>query len=1067
MQDVNGQRKPSGGRLIDNCYFEGVAPLEPGQKLVSVCPGWLLHATKSDFVRASNGAEGKGLKLSWDAECQRVRLLHRLEIDPTLHGSNLNLHFALDGATALQDVVEWVALLTGNESAGFKFIERLDVATGRLKGVINATAFAPMPALQAGQDVYFGVQFQSSARTCSLITASLNISARIVPMPKPESPATSVNLRAATRDLAPPVQQLPQKAPAPTPPLQPTAAPSPVQPPSLASGPSKRKRVAVISWDMAHNPAGRAYLLADMLRSQFDVELIGPIFSRYGSAVWKPLAKPSVRVRTFKATNAQDFMVGALDLVQSINCDVVYVSKARLPGMLLGMLIKQRLKCPVVLDVDDHELAFFGGAPPLSIEAALQDENLAALDPPFEAIGTRMAESLISTFDGLTVSNVALQRKFGGVIVRHARDETVFRPRDSVRSRTRAEFGLNPDDKAILFLGTPRRHKGIIRVVQALERLNDPRLCLVVVGTINDPTLKEELATYQQARIKLFDDQPWDKLADIVSLADAVCLLQDPKSFVSAYQIPAKLTDALALGIPVIATGVQPLDDIATTDAIHTTYSDRQLDELLRAVAAGDIAPGGMASRERRFFTQELSCGVNFGRLACVLNDALSLPPAWNAKWTEVLDGLSRAYSTDIPARPPTWARERIYRPAVKRGGKFDLAFFWKQNDTGIYGRRHDMLMKHLAKHERVGRVTQFDAPIALRQLEDLSARSGVHLDQSRFVAESTIRRFLETRDDSDFHRRTFVYEDDKAARGFLGKPLPHRSDYIDYVMECLARNGSSNPLVGWCFPVVFDFPEIARNAQFSLTVTDLIDDQRPMSQSPNYREKLDASYRATIGLSDLVLTNCQPVADAFSDLAPEIHVLPNACEIFGPDRVWEKPIELANLKGPILGYTGNLRDRLDVELLERISDERPDWQIVLIGSAHGTPDILRLQGRENVHFLGVRPYEEAQAYISHFDVAIMPHIDNEVSQRMNPLKLYVYHALGVPIVSTDVANIEEIAPYSRIARNGEEFIAEIESILAEQAGQPRRRPSIESLRPISWDERIERILKLIDRVGA
>lgn len=1067
MQDVNGQRKPSGGRLIDNCYFEGVAPLEPGKKLVPVCPGWLLHATKSDLVRVSNGAEGRGLKLSWDADCQRVRLLHRLAIDPALQASNLNLHFALDGATALQDVVEWVAILSGNESAGFTFIERLDVATGRLKGVINATAFAPMPALPAGQDVYLGIQFQSSARTCSLVTASLNVSARVVSMQRPgEPPAKSAEFRTVAGDPAP-LQPPPQKIQSPTPLAHPAATLPSASPPASTSKTSNRKRVAVISWDMAHNPVGRAYLLADMLRSQFDVELIGPIFSRYGTAVWKPLAKPSVRVRTFKATNALDFMIGALDLVQSIDCDVVYVSKARLPGMLLGMLLKQRLKCPVVLDVDDHELAFFGGAPPLSIEAAFRDENIAALDPPFEMAGTRMAESLIGAFDGLTVSNVALQRKFGGVIVRHARDEAVFRPRESVRSRTRAEFGLNSDDKAILFLGTPRRHKGIVRVVQALERLNDPHLCLVVVGTINDPTLKEELATYRHARIKLFDDQPWDKLADIVSLADAVCLLQDPKSDVSAYQIPAKLTDALALGIPVIATGVQPLDDIATADAIHTTYSDRQLDELLRAVATGDIAPGGMASRERKFFTQELSYGVNFGRLACVLNDAISQPPSWDAKWTEVLDGVAKAYSTALPASPPPWARERIHRPAVKRGGKFDLAFFWKQNDTGIYGRRHDMLMKHLAKHERVGRVTQFDAPIALKQLEDLSAKSGVHLDQSRFVAESTIRRFLETRDDARFNRRTFVFDDDKAAHGFLGRPLPRRSDYVDYVMECLARNGSSNPLIGWCFPVVFDFPEIARNAQFSLIVTDLIDDQRPMSQSPSYREKLDASYRATIGLSDLVLTNCHPVADAFSEIAPEIHVLPNACEIIGPERSWEKPIELAALKGPILGYTGNLRDRLDVELLERISDERPDWQIVLIGSAHGSPDILRLQTRENVHFLGVRPYEEAQAYISHFDVAIMPHMDNEVSQRMNPLKLYVYHALGVPIVSTDVANIDEIAPYSRIARNGDEFIREVESVLATNADRLRSRPSSESLKSISWDDRVERIIKLIDRIGA
>ena len=43
---------------------------------------------------------------------------------------------------------------------------------------------------------------------------------------------------------------------------------------------------------------------------------------------------------------------------------------------------------------------------------------------------------------------------------------------------------------------------------------------------------------------------------------------------------------------------------------------------------------------------------------------------------------------------------------------KMDIVFFWKQNDTGIYGRRQDMFVKYLAEEPRINRILHFDAPV-------------------------------------------------------------------------------------------------------------------------------------------------------------------------------------------------------------------------------------------------------------------------------------------------------------------------------------------------------------------
>jgi hypothetical protein len=88
-----------------------------------------------------------------------------------------------------------------------------------------------------------------------------------------------------------------------------------------------------------------------------------------------------------------------------------------------------------------------------------------------------------------------------------------------------------------------------------------------------------------------------------------------------------------------------------------------------------------------------------------------------------------------------------------------------------------------------------------------------------------------------------------------------------------------------------------------------------------------------------------------------------------------------------------------------------------------------------------------------------MPHLDNEVSRRMNPLKLYVYAAVGVPIVTTKVANIEEAAPYASVAEDGDDFLRLIEQKLAEGA-EGRRRPVKAGM---LWPARVASIMRILD----
>src|SRR5262249_14593819 len=145
----------------------------------------------------------------------------------------------------------------------------------------------------------------------------------------------------------------------------------------------------------------------------------------------------------------------------------------------------------------------------------------------------------------ITVSNAALQRKFGGTIIRHARDEREFDPTTFNRERIRRSYGYGSEDKVVLFIGTIRRHKGVLRVAQAIAELDRDDIKLCLIGPIEEPAIEREIRLLLGPRACFHAGVPFSALASTTMMADLVCLPQELDSEVSQYQIPAKLTDAL------------------------------------------------------------------------------------------------------------------------------------------------------------------------------------------------------------------------------------------------------------------------------------------------------------------------------------------------------------------------------------------------------------------------------------------------------------------------------------------------------------------------------------------
>jgi glycosyltransferase involved in cell wall biosynthesis len=830
----------------------------------------------------------------------------------------------------------------------------------------------------------------------------------------------------------------------------------------------KKLKGAVISWDMSHNPAGRAYLLADMAKMHFDVELVGPIFSFYGNDIWSPIKSQELEMRVFLASNFADFVQGAVKLAKVKKYDFVYVSKPRFPSLLIGMLIKYYNNCPLILDVDDHELSFFHNKPLASFEELIKSARNEDWHTPYGEIWTRFAESLIPTADALTVSNIALQQRFGGIIVRHARDENIFNPQLYNRTAIRHQFGYQDRDRVILFLGTPRPHKGVFRIAQALENLNDSRLVLCIIGTITDQRIANRFAQYKNARIDFHDNQPWERLPELVSMADLICILQDPNSPIADYQIPAKLTDAMAMGIPTIVTKVPPLEDLIVSKSV-IAVDDENLEEVIASFFQDPNSKFSQHSRERYSYMTEFTYGVNAERIKQALVIAKNKIESFPETYTQILKLISQETGIEILNQKLSNSINSLATTStsvsIKQDEPYNILFFWKQNDSDIYGRRQDMIAKYLAKSDRINKIIHFDAPISAEKLQETVQHGPKSkFSQNNLVFTNTVDRFLGLKDTNKIIKRTFVYRDKNSSEIFLGKVLAEKSDYPNFVRQVIKESGIGRNTIAWVCPVNFEFPELHEKLNFGCVIADIIDDQRQWDVKPQYLVRLSENYQQILSKADLVFTNCEPVRQSFLPLNSNIELVPNGSEVFSNNHQWSKPEFLKTLQGPIIGYVGNLSDRIDIELLEYIATQNPDWNIVLIGSAHGSAEIFSLVKCANIFLLGVKSYDQATEYIKNFDVAIIPHIDNKLTKNMNPLKLYVYFAVGVPIVTTAISNIEEFTGYIHVALDREDFNQGIKKMLNGQGIKPNADKRKQILADIDWENRVDKILNRIDK---
>jgi glycosyltransferase involved in cell wall biosynthesis len=241
-----------------------------------------------------------------------------------------------------------------------------------------------------------------------------------------------------------------------------------------------------------------------------------------------------------------------------------------------------------------------------------------------------------------------------------------------------------------------------------------------------------------------------------------------------------------------------------------------------------------------------------------------------------------------------------------------------------------------------------------------------------------------------------------------------------------LRQHGVVKP-VQWFYtpamlPIVEDVPAAA-------VVYDGMDE---LSASPGAAFGAPLGEPALLALADVVFTDAYSLFERKRQSHPHVHAFPSsidATHFAQARRRGEEPEDQRHLSRPRIGFSGIVDERLDLELIEAVARMRPDWQLVMIGPTAANVDPATLPRAANIHYLGMKSYDDLPRYFAGWDVAMLPLARNESTRHLSPTKTPEYLAAGRPVVSTSVRDV--VRPYGerrlvRIADVPEAFVAAI-----------------------------------------
>ncbi len=247
------------------------------------------------------------------------------------------------------------------------------------------------------------------------------------------------------------------------------------------------------------------------------------------------------------------------------------------------------------------------------------------------------------------------------------------------------------------------------------------------------------------------------------------------------------------------------------------------------------------------------------------------------------------------------------------------------------------------------------------------------------------------------------------------------------------------------------------------LCVYNAVDDWPLHPKLSPMRTLLERNIYVIQDRADAVFAVSSRLVDKLSGGKARAFLIPNGVDFEGYERVGvSEPEDLSDIQCPRVGYVGNMQERFDVDLFEKVIKQTPDISYVFVGPVFSHKHFESLERYTNVHFIGTRDKQDIPLYIKGFDVCVMPHKIDDFTKAMNPIKLYEYLAAGKPTIITPIPGLDSFQGVVEVADDADMFIRKIRNALHNK-NEDQNLARISFAKANTWSNRVNEITGIIN----
>lgn len=288
-------------------------------------------------------------------------------------------------------------------------------------------------------------------------------------------------------------------------------------------------------------------------------------------------------------------------------------------------------------------------------------------------------------------------------------------------------------------------------------------------------------------------------------------------------------------------------------------------------------------------------------------------------------------------------------------------------------------------------------------------------------------------------------------------QPKVHSIAEIAGVLKKLPIDRSAS--IGWFYSAAFS--ALITEFDFETIVYDCMDELSLFKGAP---KELINQEKYLMSKANIVFTGGRALYESKNQGHYNVHCFPSSVDRAHFEKARTDiplPEDIKNISRPIVGYFGVIDERIDYELLQKTAIALPEVSFVMVGPLAKVEE-EDLPKEENIHYLGMKSYDELPNYLKAFSIAMMPFALNDATKYISPTKTLEYMAAGIPIVSTAVKDV--VRHYDDcvyIIENAQDFSNAINEILHNKT-DAREEVFQNILSETSWNKTVDKMDELL-----